>query len=175
MSAKRRSLSLNENKQKEIFIGDYIVKHTIGKGTFSRVKLGVNKYSGEKVAIKILDKTKIVEKEDLERIIREMEMLAELDNDHVIKVYQIYEDDNNYLIIMEYCEGGELFDYIVEKERLDEVESSIFFYPYLIINFPVLNLYGQFLWNEYTLFLQLFDNKKKQFHFHLIFDFLRYN
>ena len=29
---------------------------------------------------------------------------------------------------MEYCEGGELFDYIVEKERLDEFESSIFFY-----------------------------------------------
>ena len=29
---------------------------------------------------------------------------------------------------MEYCEGGELFDYIVEKDRLDEYESSIFFY-----------------------------------------------
>ena len=128
MSAKRRSLSLNENKQKEIFIGDYIVKHTIGKGTFSRVKLGVNKYSGEKVAIKILDKTKIVEKEDLERIIREMEMLAELDNDHVIKVYQIYEDDNNYLIIMEYCEGGELFNYIVEKQKLSENETAFFYY-----------------------------------------------
>ena len=102
MSEKRRSLSLNDNKHKEILIGDYIVKHTIGKGTFSRVKLGINKYSGEKVAIKILDKLKIVEKEDLERIIREMRMLSELDNEHVIKVYQIYEDDNHYLIIMEF-------------------------------------------------------------------------
>ena len=128
MSAKRRSLSLNENKQKEVLIGDYIVKHTIGKGTFSRVKLGINKNSGEKVAIKILDKTKIVEKEDLERIIREMKMLAELDNEHVIKVYQIYEDDNNYLIIMEYCEGGELFNYIVEKQRLSENETAFFYY-----------------------------------------------
>ena len=128
MSAKRRSLSLNENKQKEVLIGDYIVKHTIGKGTFSRVKLGINKYSGEKVAIKILDKLKIVEKEDLERILREMQMLSELDNEHVIKVYQIYEDDNHYLIIMEYCEGGELFNYIVGKQRLTESETAFFYY-----------------------------------------------
>ena len=44
MSEKRRSLSLNDNKHKEILIGDYIVKHTIGKGTFSRVKLGINNW-----------------------------------------------------------------------------------------------------------------------------------
>ena len=128
MSAEKRSSSLNENKQKEILIGDYIVKHTIGKGTFSRVKLGINKFTGEKVAIKILDKLKIVENEDLERIIREMRMLSELDNDHVIKVYQIYEDDYHYLIIMEYCEGGELFNYIVKKQRLSENETAFFYY-----------------------------------------------
>ena len=128
MSSNRRSLSSNEQKQKELLIGDYIVKHTIGKGTFSRVKLGINKNTGEKVAIKILDKLKIVESEDLERIIREMRMLSELDNDHVIKVYQIYEDDYHYLIIMEYCEGGELFNYIVKNQRLSENETAFFYY-----------------------------------------------
>ena len=55
-------------------------------------------------------------------------MLSELDNEHVIKVYQIYEDNNNYLIIMEYCEGGELFNYIVEKQRLSENETAFFYY-----------------------------------------------
>ncbi len=125
----KRSQSLNHTAKKdEILIGDYILKHTIGKGTFSRVKLGINKNTGEKVAIKILDKTKIVEKADLERILREMKMLSELDNEHIIKVYQIYENDSHYLIIMEYCEGGELFNYIVEKQRLSENESAYFYY-----------------------------------------------
>ena len=124
----KSSSSVTDSKQKEILIGDYILKHTIGKGTFSRVKLGINKNTGEKVAIKILDKTKIVEKEDLERIIREMKMLSELDNEHIIKVYQIYENERNYLIIMEYCSGGELFNYIVEKQRLSEDEASYFYY-----------------------------------------------
>ena len=130
MSEKKSQISNEENinKQKEVLIGDYIVKHTIGKGTFSRIKLGINKKTGEKIAIKILDKLKIVENEDLERIIREMRMLSELDNDHVIKVYEIYEDDYHYLIIMEYCEGGELFNYIVKHQRLSENETAFFYY-----------------------------------------------
>ena len=43
-------------------LGDYIIKKTIGKGTFSKVKLGVHKETKQKVAIKILEKSAIVEK-----------------------------------------------------------------------------------------------------------------
>ena len=38
------------------FLSDYSIKETIGKGTFSKVKLGINKQTNEKVAIKILKK-----------------------------------------------------------------------------------------------------------------------
>ena len=129
---KKRSCSLNELQTNQVSFGDYIIKETIGKGTFSKVKLGLNKITGEKVAIKILDKSKILEKEDLDRIIREMSILSKMDHENVIKVFQIYEDSKNFLIIMEYCEGGELFNYIVKKGRLSEKEASFFFYQ--IIN-----------------------------------------
>ena len=129
---KKRSSSFNELHMKQISFGDYIIKQTIGKGTFSKVKLGINKLTGEKVAIKILDKSKILEKEDLDRIIREMSILSKMDHENVIKVFQIYEDNYNYLIIMEYCEGGELFNYIVKKGKLSEIEAAFFFYQ--IIN-----------------------------------------
>ena len=129
---KKRSSSLNELKIRQISLGDYIIKETIGKGTFSKVKLGINKITGENVAIKILDKSKIKEKEDLNRIIREMNILSKMDHKNVIKVFQTLEDSENYLIIMEYCEGGELFNYIVKKGRLPEEEASFFFYQ--IIN-----------------------------------------
>ena len=129
---KKRSSSLNELKIRQTSLGDYIIKETIGKGTFSKVKLGINKITGEKVAIKILDKSKIKEKEDLNRIIREMNILSKMDHKNVIKVFQTLEDSENYLIIMEYCEGGELFNYIVKKGRLPEEEASFFFYQ--IIN-----------------------------------------
>ena len=109
-------------------IEDYLIKETIGKGTFSVVKLGEHLKTKQKVAIKILDKGKIKTKEDLIRIQRETKILSMLDHPNIIKTYKISETPKKYFIIMEYCEGGELFDYIVEKDRLDEYESSIFFY-----------------------------------------------
>ena len=113
-------------------LGDYIIKKTIGKGTFSKVKLGIHKETKQKVAIKILEKSAIVEKDDLERIIREMTILNQIDHINVIKVYDIYESEDNYLIIMEYCEGGELFNYIVKNQKLSDEETAFFFYQ--IIN-----------------------------------------
>ena len=131
-NSKKESLNNTQSKSEEMRIGDYIIQKTIGTGTFSTVKLGIHRITQKKVAIKILDKNKIESNDDLERIIREMQILTEMDNPNVIKVFKIYEEENNFSIIMEYCEGGELFNYIVKKQRLSEEESSYFFYQ--IIN-----------------------------------------
>ena len=117
-----------KNKKNINIIEDYIIKETLGKGTFSVVKLGEQEKTKQKVAIKILDKEKIKTKEDLTRIQREIKILSMLEHPNIIKTYTISETPKKYYIIMEYCEGGELFDYIVEKERLEESEASIFFY-----------------------------------------------
>ena len=117
-----------KNKKNKNIIEDYIIKETLGKGTFSVVKLGEQEKTKQKVAIKILDKEKIKTKEDLTRIQREIKILSMLEHPNIIKTYTISETPKKYYIIMEYCEGGELFDYIVEKERLKESEASIFFY-----------------------------------------------
>ena len=74
------------------FLSEYYIKETIGKGTFSVVKLGINKKTKEKVAIKILKKKKITNKEDIERIEREISILKKLNHINIIKVYKINED-----------------------------------------------------------------------------------
>jgi len=117
---------------KSNYIGDYIIKETIGTGTFSKVKLGINKYTKEKVAIKLLEKSKITEKEDLKRINREISIVKKLSHPNIIKINEIFENEKNYYIIMDYCSNGELFDYIVKKTKLTEEETSFFFYK--IIN-----------------------------------------
>ena len=110
------------------FLSDYDIKETIGKGTFSVVKLGINKTTKEKVAIKILKKNKILQNSDKSRLEREISILKKLNHINVIKSYKINEDSDKYYIVMEYCENGELFNYIVERQRLDENEASYFFY-----------------------------------------------
>ena len=117
----------NKNGTKKM-IDEFIIKETIGKGTFSTVKLGEHITTKEKVAIKILNKEKIKAKEDLVRIKREIKILLMMDHPNIIKTYKISENPKNFYIIMEYCNGGELFNYIVEKEKLEENEASMFFY-----------------------------------------------
>ena len=111
-----------------IFLSDYEIKETIGKGTFSLVKLGIYKLTNEKVAIKILKKKNILRTEDKKRIEREISILRKLNHINVIKIIKIYEDDEIYYIVTEYCEKGELFNYIVSKQRLSEDEASYFYY-----------------------------------------------
>ena len=110
------------------FLSDYEIKETIGKGTFSVVKLGINKITKEKVAIKILKKKKMQKSKDKSRLEREISILKRLNHINVIKIYKITEELENYYIVMEYCENGELFNYIVAHQRLSEEETSYFFY-----------------------------------------------
>ena len=107
---------------------DYSIKGIIGEGTFSIVKLGINRKTGEKVAIKVLDKKKILSKRDLQRVGREIKILQEISHINLIKIYKIKEDSQNYYIIMEYCENGELFNHIVKKKKLEEKESSYYYF-----------------------------------------------
>lgn len=109
-------------------LSQYQTKGTIGKGTFGKVKLGINKATNEKVAIKILEKSKITSQDDMDRINREINILRNFSNLNVIKIYDIFETKENFYIIMEYCEKGELFNYIVYKQRLPEDEASYFYY-----------------------------------------------
>ena len=115
-------------EESQTFLSEYNIKGIIGRGTFSIVKLGEHKLTKEKVAIKIMQKNKIINQEDLIRIEREIQMLKCLNHVNVIKIYNILEDSNRFYIIMEYCENGELFNRIVEKKRLSEDESAIFYY-----------------------------------------------
>ncbi len=120
--------SNNKICTEEDIFSKYITKQIIGKGTFSTVKLGINKETKEKFAIKILEKSKIQNKDDLQRIEREIKMLKDFNNINVIKVYEILENESYYYLIMEYCENGELFNHIVDLQRLSDEEASYFFY-----------------------------------------------
>ena len=108
-------------------ISNYSFIKNIGEGNFGKVKLGINKKTGENYAIKIMSKEKI-KAQIGKKIIPEIEISKIFNHKNVIRVYKILEDELNYYIIMEYCSKGELFDYIVSKQRLSKEEASNFFY-----------------------------------------------
>eukprot|EP00434_Breviolum_minutum_P014128 symbB.v1.2.012456.t2/scaffold858.1/size157433/4 len=109
-------------------IGHYILGKTIGEGTFGKVKLGTHILTGEKVAVKILEKERIVDVADVERVAREIHILKLVQHPHIIQLYEIIETPRQLYLIMEFCSGGELFDHIVEQGRVKEAEASRFFH-----------------------------------------------
>jgi len=67
------------------------------------------------VAIKILEKDKIQDNSDVNRIAKEIEILKKLRHPNIIMLYEIIETEKELYLIMEYANGGELFDYIVKN------------------------------------------------------------
>lgn len=65
-------------------LGNYILQKTIGEGTFGKVKLGIHTLTGEKVAIKILEKDLITDVSDVERVSREIHILKVIRHPHII-------------------------------------------------------------------------------------------
>lgn len=108
-------------------IGHYIIGKTIGEGTFGKVKLGTHILTGDKVAVKVLEKERITDVADVERVSREIYILKLIRHPNIIQLYEILETPKQLYLIMEYANGGELFDYIVAKSRIDETEARKFF------------------------------------------------
>ena len=75
-------------------IGNYIISSTLGEGTFSKVKLGVHLPTQQKVAIKILDKSKIKDESDIERISREIHILKAIRHPNIVQLYETITTDN---------------------------------------------------------------------------------
>ena len=84
------------------------------------MKLGVHSLTGEKVAVKILEKDKIQDVNDVERVAREIHILKMIRHPNIIQLYEIIETPKQLYLIMEYAQGGELFDYIVANHRVKE-------------------------------------------------------
>ncbi|KAL9644043.1 hypothetical protein ABK040_005511 [Willaertia magna] len=114
-------------------IGPFILKKTLGEGSTGKVKLGVHKDTGQKVAIKIINKKILTHKPHLKKKVeREIAVLKLMRHTHVIRLYDVLQTKKYLFLIMEYVEGGELFDYIVERGRLT-IEEAFHFFKQIIL------------------------------------------
>ena len=102
----------------------YEVRETLGKGKFGLVKLGIHKETKRKVAIKIINKQNMGN-QDLELVKTEIDILKISQHPNIIKLYDIFENQDTIFIIMEHCAGGDLFSYIEQRNyRLPEHKAA---------------------------------------------------
>ncbi|XP_055647615.1 maternal embryonic leucine zipper kinase isoform X1 [Falco peregrinus] len=103
----------------------YDLYETIGSGGFAKVKLARHLLTGEKVAIKIMDKLALGD--SLSSIKLEIDAMKNLSHQHICRLYHVIETSKNIFLVLEYCSGGELYSYVTSKCRLSEERSRAFF------------------------------------------------
>ena len=107
---KHLSLATNYSNILEI----YKIGENIGKGSFSIVKLAINKITKTKVAVKIMDKKKM-SSSLLDAARTEIEIMKICQFPYIIKFIEAYETIDNIFIFMEYCPGGTLFQFLKNR------------------------------------------------------------
>ncbi|XP_036406135.1 hormonally up-regulated neu tumor-associated kinase [Megalops cyprinoides] len=104
-------------------VGSYLVGKMINKGSFAKVMEGLHISTGEKVAIKVIDKKKA--KQDsyvLKNMKREPRIHQMIKHPNIVQLYETLETENSYYMVMELCLGGDLMDRICDRKRLEERE-----------------------------------------------------
>ncbi|GJQ75870.1 hypothetical protein Trydic_g17934 [Trypoxylus dichotomus] len=99
----------------------------LGQGTYGKVQLGINKETGQEVAIKTIKKSKIETEADLIRIRREIQIMSSVQHPNIIHIYEVFENREKMVLVMEYAAGGELYDYLSERKVLAEEEARRIF------------------------------------------------
>lgn len=111
-----------------IMLRQYRLGKTLGIGAFGKVKLAHHVITGQKVAVKILNKGKIKHMDMAEKVRREINILKMCTHPHIIRLYEVIDTPTDIFVIMEFVSGGELFDYIVSRGRLPADEARHFFH-----------------------------------------------
>ena len=120
-------------------IGPWIIGECVGKGASGRVKVAKHCRTGQLAAVKILPLQPLVNsraslttqqvKSDQLRlgIDREITMMKLMNHPNIIRIYDVYEGHNELYLILEYVEGGELFDFLVNSKGLSTFKALEFF------------------------------------------------
>ena len=110
------------------FEDDYDVGDEIGSGKFAIVKKCLNKETNIEYAAKYIRKRRGGGRRGakMEDIKKEVDILHQIDHPNIIQLYEVYETKLEVILVLELVSGGELFDYISEKDHLSEEEASAF-------------------------------------------------
>ena len=103
---------INNNK-----IDDYEIIKELGKGSYAKVKLVINKNNNNKYAMKIYSKKSLLDPQKNSTVNNEINILKQLDNINIMKLHEVIETPKYLYLIMEYIDGISLLDTIKKDEN----------------------------------------------------------
>lgn len=96
----------------------YVILRNLGEGSFGKVKEAMHVATQEKIAVKVIEKEKVVTEDDDTRVRREISIMRKVKHPNIVQLYEVIETEKYHFMVMEYVEGGELADYIETRDRV---------------------------------------------------------
>ncbi|XP_077457018.1 serine/threonine-protein kinase Chk2 isoform X2 [Stigmatopora argus] len=110
----------------------YLLTRRIGTGVCGEVRLAFERSTCKKFAVKIINKNNFKSEGMATRnALTEIQILQRIDHPCLIKTQDFYQTDDNFFIVLELMEGGELFNRIKSQQRLSEATAKLYFYQML--------------------------------------------
>ncbi|KAF8549431.1 Pkinase-domain-containing protein [Imleria badia] len=121
------------------YIGQWVIGECVGKGASGRVRIAKHRRTGQLAAVKILPLQPLMNsraslathlaKSEKQRlgIDREIVMMKLMNHPNILRIYDVFEGENELYLVLEYVEGGELFDFLVNRGRLPPLDALAFF------------------------------------------------
>ncbi|KAL6785808.1 SNRK1B [Auxenochlorella protothecoides x Auxenochlorella symbiontica] len=106
----------------------YVLGPVAGKGGFCTVRRALHAATGAQVAVKIIEKARLRDATDRERVEREVRVMRALNNHvNIVRVLESAETADAIYVVMEHCTGGSLLDHVRERKCLRDGEAALVF------------------------------------------------
>ena len=133
--------SIESNSKSHSRLQNYILLHQVGKkGNFSEVWKALQKKTKTICAVKIIDNEQIKKHPKvLELLQSEINVLKSIKNENVVRLYEHFFEQNHYYLVMEYCEGGDLEDYLKSHGKSISESEALMFFKQMLNGFQALH------------------------------------
>ena len=103
---------------------DYKRLNFLGEGSYAAVYCVENRITGSKRAMKVISKNENCSEDDDREILNEINILRTLDHPNILKIFEFYSSKESYSIVTELCQGGELFQEIIDRGPFNETYAA---------------------------------------------------
>ncbi|TKY71852.1 CBL-interacting serine/threonine-protein kinase 12 [Spatholobus suberectus] len=119
-------VSANKKEPSNLLLGRFETGKLLGHGTFAKVYYARNVKTGEGVAIKVIDKEKILKGGLVAHIKREISILRRVRHPNIVQLFEVMATKSKIYFVMEYVRGGELFNKVAKGRLKEEVARKYF-------------------------------------------------